>query len=381
MNSELLEALIRDFSNTIATLQLYDPDHPRVDLLIPKVVEGLRPLMLGEALTLVIAKDLILVQGKPLAKTPHSQRLTTLCGRQGIGFVSFLPGFAAADLRLLLRIICGLESLESATTGSLYLRVGGIDTPVDESPCHEIDSFEDLSEEELKGLVDMYDAVGEKAQLDTRQLTAIIAGFVAAFRREANPLFALVPLRMTDEYTFTHSVDVGILNIAQGMALGIEGQQLHDLGVAGMLHDVGKIFVDKEITTKPGKLTDAEWQAMRQHPSRGAQYLLNQEGIPRAAICSAYEHHMRYDLQGYPEAPEGWELNLASQMTMISDTFDALRTRRIYKDPWDFAKVSGHMLTLAGSQLNPDLTLNFLNTLARLGEGEGNYFSLDNLST
>ena len=195
-----------------------------------------------------------------------------------------------------------------------------------------------------------------------------MAGFITAFRQSANPLLALVPIRMQDEYTFTHSIDVGILNIAQGMALGIEGQMLHDIGISGMLHDVGKIFVDKEILNKAGKLDDAEFAIIKEHPSRGAQYLMNQEGIPRLAVFSAYEHHMRYDLSGYPKIPEGWELNICSQMTMISDTFDALRTRRSYKAPWDFSKASGLMLGLAGSQLNPDLTLNFLKTLAHLGE-------------
>jgi HD-GYP domain-containing protein (c-di-GMP phosphodiesterase class II) len=180
---------------------------------------------------------------------------------------------------------------------------------------------------------------------------------------------ALTPIRNLDEYTFTHSINVGILNIAQGMSMGITGDLLHDIGVAGMLHDAGKIFVDRTIIQKSGALNDEEFAVMKTHPFRGGQYLLGQEGVPKLAVISAFEHHMRYDLNGYPHPPEGWELNLCSQMTMISDTFDALRTRRIYKDPWDFPVVCGHMLSLAGSQLNEDLTINFLDILARMGDG------------
>ena len=143
---------------------------------------------------------------------------------------------------------------------------------------------------------------------------------------------------------------------------------LHDIGMAGMLHDVGKIFVDREILNKPGKLDDREFALIKEHPSRGAQYLMNQEGIPRLALFSAYEHHMRYDLKGYPQPPQGWQLNICSQMTMISDTFDALRSNRAYDDSWDFSRASGLMLQLAGEQLNPDLTINFLRTLANMGE-------------
>jgi HD-GYP domain-containing protein (c-di-GMP phosphodiesterase class II) len=150
--------------------------------------------------------------------------------------------------------------------------------------------------------------------------------------------------------------------------LGVDGQILHDLGLAGMLHDAGKIFVDREIIQKPDKLSEAEWDVMKSHPSRGAQYLMGQKGIPTVAVLTAYEHHMRYDLAGYPQVTGPWRLNLCSQMTMVSDTFDALRTRRAYKDPWDFPKISGLMLDLAGKQLNPDLTVNFLKLLAEMGE-------------
>lgn len=105
---------------------------------------------------------------------------------------------------------------------------------------------------------------------------------------------------------------------------------------------------------------------MKRHPSRGAQYLLNQPDVPRIAIITAFEHHMRFDRSGYPQVSASWELSLCSQMTMISDTFDALRTRRIYKDSWDLPKISGHMLNLGGAQLNPELTLNFLNVLKQM---------------
>jgi HD-GYP domain-containing protein (c-di-GMP phosphodiesterase class II) len=232
-----------------------------------------------------------------------------------------------------------------------------------------VTSYSDLSGERLKALQSMFDAIAERQPLDVRQLLSLVAGFIVAFRREYNPLMALTPIRNMDDYTFTHSLNVGILNIAQGMSLGISGELLHDLAVAGMLHDAGKIFVDRAIIQKPGKLTDEEFAAMKTHPVRGAQYLLGQEGVTKLAVISAFEHHMRFDLQGYPSPPAGWQLNLCSQMTMISDTFDALRTRRIYKDPWDFPAVCGHMLTLAGSQLNEDLTINFLDLLARLGDG------------
>jgi HD-GYP domain-containing protein (c-di-GMP phosphodiesterase class II) len=108
---------------------------------------------------------------------------------------------------------------------------------------------------------------------------------------------------------------------------------------------------------------------MRLHTVRGAEYLLNNPGIPRIAVLTAFEHHMKFDLTGYPRVPQGWQTNLCSQITMISDFFDALRTKRVYRDAMSFDKTAGIMLWLAGTELNPALTLNFLKMLRKI-EGE-----------
>ena len=194
----------------------------------------------------------------------------------------------------------------------------------------------------------------------------IVGGFIKAFRQEAGSLLAFAPLRSMDEYTFTHSTNVCVLNLAQAMALGIDGPLLHDIGIAAMLHDIGKLFIPEEILNKPGKLTDAEYEIIKQHPLQGAQHLLDTPGVPRLAVVTAYEHHMKYDYSGYPEAPAGWEQNLCSQMTTISDFFDALRTKRAYRGAVGWEHVAMSMNDLAGTDFHPVLAKNFLSIMARL---------------
>jgi HD-GYP domain-containing protein (c-di-GMP phosphodiesterase class II) len=259
--------------------------------------------------------------------------------------------------------------MEPFKNGTSRIKIGGVNVGEGGAEAEMVTSYSDLSPERLQELQTIYESIAAGQPLDTRQLMSMVAGFIVAFRREYNPFMALAPIRNLDDYTFTHSINVGILNVAQAMSLGISGELLHDMGVAGMLHDAGKIFIDRAIIQKPGSLTDEEFALMKTHPVRGAHYLMGQEGVPKLAVITAFEHHMRFDRKGYPLPPEGWSLNLCSQITMISDTFDALRTKRIYKDPWDFPAVCGHMLTLAGSQLNEDLTINFLDLLARMGDG------------
>ena len=150
------------------------------------------------------------------------------------------------------------------------------------------------------------------------------------------------------------------------MALGIEGQLLHDIGIAAMLHDVGKLYVPEEVITKDGELTDEEWDLMRSHPAKGAQHLLDTPGVPRLAVAVAFEHHMRFNLEGYPKVSKDWELNLCSQMTTISDMFDALRTRRSYREPMEAERIALIMKSNSGVDLHPVLAKNFLNILRKL---------------
>ena len=364
---EMVHEMIRNLAAAVSTAALYSPDHPQVMEHYARLTDSFHSLLSKDAeLLLALVDGELLYLGKPLAKTANVERLLRYGTEQKVGYIRFAKGFSTVELQQLVKVLLGKAQFDSLQQMTSEIQVGSVDISAEHA--RPIASFEDMTDEEKQGMQNQFDRVADQQDLEVEKISSVIAGFIEAFRQHANPLLALVPIRMQDEYTFTHSVDVGILNIAQGMALGIEGQMLHDIGMAGMLHDVGKIFVDREILNKPGKLDDQEFAMIKEHPSRGAQYLMNQAGIPRLALFSAYEHHMRYDLKGYPQPPQGWQLNICSQMTMISDTFDALRSSRVYDDSWDFSRASGLMLQLAGEQLNPDLTINFLRTLANMGE-------------
>jgi response regulator RpfG family c-di-GMP phosphodiesterase len=90
--------------------------------------------------------------------------------------------------------------------------------------------------------------------------------------------------------------------------------------------------------------------------------------VPRLAITTAYEHHLKYNLSGYPKVQAGWQPNLCSQMTMISDFFDALRTRRSYREPMELRQIARMMWDMMGTDLHPVLTRNFLQIISRLSK-------------
>lgn len=230
--------------------------------------------------------------------------------------------------------------------------------------------YENIQKKDLGLMESVYDAIKRNHNLPDREISEAVTDIISAMKQEASILITFSPLRILDEYTFTHSTNVCILTLAQAMALKIKEDLLHDIGVAALLHDIGKLFVPEEVLNKRGKLTEDELKLMRMHPQKGAEYLVNRPGIPSLAVIVAYEHHMQFDNSGYPSVPGTWRQNICSQMATISDFFDALRTKRIYRDSVETRIITDQMADMAGKTLNPVLTKNFLILLKRLFEGQ-----------
>jgi HD-GYP domain-containing protein (c-di-GMP phosphodiesterase class II) len=147
-------------------------------------------------------------------------------------------------------------------------------------------------------------------------------------------MVGLTTIRDYDEYTFTHSVNVCIFSVALGKKLGLSKPQLCDLGMAALLHDVGKARIPPEILNKAGKLDEKEWKVIQSHPWYGALTLFSMRGyeeIPYRSILVAHEHHLKTDLTGYPKVVRPRTLGIFSRIVSVADGFDAATTRRVYQ--------------------------------------------------
>jgi HD-GYP domain-containing protein (c-di-GMP phosphodiesterase class II) len=147
-------------------------------------------------------------------------------------------------------------------------------------------------------------------------------------------MVGLTTIRDYDEYTFTHSVNVCIFSVALGKKLGFSKVQLCDLGMAALLHDVGKARVPTEVLNKAGKLDEHEWKIIQSHPWLGALTLFSMRGyeeIPYRSVLVAHEHHMKTDLTGYPKVVRPRKLGIFSRIVSVADGFDAATTRRVYQ--------------------------------------------------
>ena len=162
---------------------------------------------------------------------------------------------------------------------------------------------------------------------------ALLASFINNFTRTINPLNLLASLKSEDEYTYVHATNVALLTMCLAEYLGFSGKPLENIGIAALLHDVGKMVIPDEILNKAGALDTDERSVMETHPLRGVQYLATQNDIPSLAMIAVMEHHLKFDGSGYPHIRDGWRPNIVSQMVSVADVFDALRSKRPYRDP------------------------------------------------
>ena len=168
-----------------------------------------------------------------------------------------------------------------------------------------------------------------------RKIKRVVQGIVDQVLNEETSLIGLTAIRDYDEYTFTHSVNVCIFSVALGRRLGMTKLQLYELGLAALMHDIGKSRVPLDVLQKSGELTDEEWKWMASHPWLGVlvlfQFRRQQEELSYRAMTVCHEHHMKIDLTGYPKAVRPRQVSLLSKIVTIADGYDAATSRRVYK--------------------------------------------------
>lgn len=166
----------------------------------------------------------------------------------------------------------------------------------------------------------------------------IVEEISTSVMRNPGALIGLARLKDKDDYTYMHSVAVCALMVALARQLGLNDEQVRQAGLAGLLHDVGKMMIPLSILNKPGKLTDAEFEKMRSHPAEGHKMLLEGSGIGEAALDVCLHHHEKVDGSGYPERLTDAQISLYAKMGAVCDVYDAITSNRPYKNGWEPAE-------------------------------------------
>ena len=174
--------------------------------------------------------------------------------------------------------------------------------------------------------------------LDAADAAPLVDEIAGSVSRNPGALISLARLKNKDEYTYMHSVAVCALMVALARQLGLGDGETRDAGLAGLLHDVGKMTIDDAVLNKPGKLTDEEFARVRSHPEEGHKMLLEGRNVSPMALDVCLHHHEKTDGSGYPHRLAGEAITLHARMGAVCDVYDAITSNRPYKAGWDPAE-------------------------------------------
>jgi putative nucleotidyltransferase with HDIG domain len=219
--------------------------------------------------------------------------------------------------------------------------------------------------EECQAMHWVHDEVSRSGRLPLLEAEVIVQSLSVAMHAERATVLPLLQLKDFDQYTTTHSMNVSVLAMALAETMGLSSTQVRAVGVAGLLHDLGKVRVPKEVLLKPGKLTESERAEIQRHPAEGARILLAGEQPLDLAAVVAYEHHLMMDGTGYPCRHSPRDTHYGSRLVHVCDVYDALRTRRPYREAWESETALQYIEERAGLEFDPALTTAFTTMMRR----------------
>jgi putative nucleotidyltransferase with HDIG domain len=221
-------------------------------------------------------------------------------------------------------------------------------------------------EEEAAAMQWIHGEVTGRGALPLAEAEAVVRSLSLAMHGERQMILPLLQLREFDEYTTTHSLNVSVLTMALAEYIGLGPREVRGFGVAGLLHDLGKVRVPLEILNKPGKLTDDERSVMQRHTVEGARIIITSDKELDLAAAVAYEHHIMLNGGGYPRCHYQRPVHRASTLVHVCDVYDALRTKRPYREAWEAEKVMAYIEERAGSEFEPEIARKFLEMMKEL---------------
>lgn len=199
--------------------------------------------------------------------------------------------------------------------------------------------------------------------VDTDASREVVSGLVESCFKNPETFVNLSRLKNFDNYTFTHSVNVAVIAISIGRKLGMSYGELRSLGLAGLLHDVGKMKVPERIINKPGKLTDEEFLLMKMHPVYGYELLRTDSGVPPETVKAVLQHHEKSDGTGYPYGLKEREISKYAKIIAIADVYDAITSERAYHKGIGPADALKMLFAWSGKHFNEVLVKFFISLI------------------
>ncbi|MFQ5959837.1 MAG: HD-GYP domain-containing protein [Candidatus Methylomirabilales bacterium] len=346
-------------------LGLYSPTHPAAAAAFQNLANAFEKLLGSrDRITFGVLHGTLVLNGVPLTAKPDLFRtLVTRLQNGEIQGITLLKGCTLDELRHLVELLGRNvkrveleEELKKRDVSRVLLVQVGQDGPGQQRKPEAVDErvgagaiYSRALQTTRKVFQEM--RLGKVPSLGEVQRT--VEDLVGGILKGKQSLMALTMIKSYDEYLFNHSVNVGILTIALGETLELDGKALHELGLGALLHDVGKINIPEEIIRAPRKLTDEEFEIIKRHPVDGVKILEEMGVQSEVALRVTKEHHIDFDGRGYPRLGPDEQPHSYSMMVHIADTYDAMTTVRTYSGAADPNQAISRMKKLAGTAFNP----------------------------
>lgn len=225
----------------------------------------------------------------------------------------------------------------------------------------------DLRRQTVEGIKNIFIAAKESKGSTVKRfqdLESLVESIVDEVMGNQNLVVNMVDIKVFDDYTYYHSVNVAVLSIVMGVALHFERRELHNLCLGALLHDIGKVFVSKDILNKAGELTIEEYEEVKKHPKTGYDYMEKTFKLPHAVMTAILDHHEKYDGTGYPEGRTSKNISLFGKIIALTDVYDALTSDRPYKNAILPSEAFELIMGSSGVHFEPDLVDVFLRKIA-----------------
>jgi HD-GYP domain-containing protein (c-di-GMP phosphodiesterase class II) len=358
------EGWLRDLQGAVATRRLYPADHPRVVQLLERLEAHVGELTADRADYSVFMLDERLVSEDGIVDTtaPLAPGVFQTLRAAGFDRLTVARGATRGELLMLVQQLSAAETATGAAPSlrsSPHIRLTRLLRPDAATPL-EVDELT----EGRSPLVRVWEGIAHRRSCDLDVLEGMVLAFGQQLRENRGTIIPLAQLTSHDAYTVTHIANVALLAMATGEALGLNAQFVHDLGLAALLHDIGKLKVPHDVLTSPNRLTESQLALMKKHPEDGARLLMATPGAPDLAVIVAFEHHLDDNGGGYPAVPPTWSIQLASAITHVVDVYDALRSDRPYRKGLAPEVVAQMMLADAGTVFDPLLLQAFFERIA-----------------
>lgn len=373
--TEKVKKFITAFMSALSNCSLYSSEHESVDICVKKAFSLLEDIFReAERLEIMIVDNDLIVNKIPLREAGiHGINIVKRLKKKGITCAEFEKDITPAELKDFIIEIADagrdVSSHPHIKTGVIDLRRGGqtdnVFADIDSRDMHQ------LTNDQFERVKAVFHGISSFLKLNIGGLDEITTRLAPLLRKKSNMFQIIKPAGISGEYNSSHAFNVAILAMSHAETMGIKDELLNNIGAAALLHDVGKLFISKEVFEKKAGLDERDCEEIKMHTVYGAKFLARVNGLTPLALIVAFEHHMGYDGKGYP-APGAItkKQHFCAQMVAVSDLFDIIINKKPYKKEEELKETLALLKRISGSALNPLLVDSFSKMLLTASQNQ-----------